>query len=338
MRFLITGGAGFIGTHLTKKLLSNGYDVSIIDNLNAQVHNSRSELIDLVSMFVVGDAEVVHTWEPFFGQHFDVIICLAAETGTGQSMMKAHSYCNSNISSIGLLNDIIVHGKLTCDRVILASSRAVYGEALLDDNGNPIGVTEADPINPRSIYAITKYAQEQLLFCGFPNVQTCALRFQNVYGEGQSLTNPYTGILSIFSSAAKNGQDLQLFGDGKMTRDFIHVSDVVDAILITTKAPNIDGEVFNVGTGVSTTVLDVALKARERQRKKVNIIITGEDIDGDIRHNFADISKIRKLSFEPKISFDEGVKRFFTWVDGEDLLESDYTEVISTLREKKLLK
>ncbi len=345
MNILITGGAGFIGSNLCEKLFRDGHKINVIDNLLPQVHGifpeetseTYKKIKDIVN-FVKGKAEDICSWDYFFEKEFDVIICLAAETGTGQSMVSANSYCKSNIDSIALLNDMIVHSKIRCKKIILASSRAVYGDAILSKDGVPIATKESDLKEPCSIYAVTKLAQEQILFTGFPGVSTCALRFQNVYGPGQSLKNPYTGILSIFSTAIKNNKDLQIFDDGMMSRDFVYIDDVVESIIIAIENDNINGEVFNVGSGVSTTVLDVATTLKKKYNSNIKINITGEKMNGDIRHNFADISKFRKLGYEPKFSFDDGISMFVDWVQSQGQLnDNDYEISLDEFRKKGLL-
>jgi dTDP-L-rhamnose 4-epimerase len=345
MKILITGGAGFIGSRLCKQLAKEEHEVIVFDNLLSQVHGDNKEESETVKIahknadILVGDASIIDCWKTFYGVYFDAIVCLAAETGTGQSMMKASSYCNSNITSIAVLNDLIVSGDIQCGKVVLASSRAIYGDAILDVNNNPIATKETDDKKPSSIYAITKFAQEQILFTGFGDTPVCVLRFQNVYGPGQSLKNPYTGILSIFSTAIKNGKDIQVFGDGMMSRDFVYIDDVVDSIVLAIKSDSANGETFNVGSGVPTTVLAVAQTLKEKYNSDVNINITGESMKGDIRHNYADISKIRKIGFEPKVSFEEGIKKFVDWVDSKgEISYNDYEDSLESFRKKGLLK
>ena len=367
MNILVTGGAGFIGTHLCKRLVSDGHRVFVVDNMSPQIHgNKRSEIADLVYHFVNGDATNRQTFKTqgiLKQTEFDAIVCLAAETGTGQSMFEAQKYCNTNIGTVAFLNDLLIDGKtkvlnsfvhkeqdgiesimymddpIKSKKVVLASSRAVYGEASLDLEGKPVATKETDEKEPKSIYAITKLTQEQILFAGFDNIPVCALRFQNVYGPGQSLKNPYTGILSIFSTAIKNGKDIQIFGDGMMTRDFVYIDDVVDSIILAINKEEANGQVFNVGSGVPTTILKVAETLKKKYNSNININITGEKMKGDIRHNFADISKIREIGFEPKVSFEEGIEKFVNWVNSlGDLSYNGYEESIEDFRKKGLLK
>lgn len=344
MNILVTGGFGFIGSNLCNRLLAEKHSVSVIDRLSSQVHGLRpfqSEILSVLKDKVnlaIDDVSEYFTWSKFFNEEFDSIICLAAETGTGQSMFESFKYCNTNIGSIALLNDLIVSGKIKTKQVILASSRAVYGEAELDNDYNPIAVKEGDKLAPHSIYAITKLTQEQILFSGFGSVPTCALRFQNVYGPGQSLKNPYTGIISIFSTAIKNNKNIQVFDDGMMSRDFIFIDDVVNSIILTIGNPQTNGEIYNVGSGTRTTVLEVAETLKEKFKSNIKINITREKMKGDIRHNFANISKIKTLGFEPKINFDQGVIKFIDWVNSKQKLDyNNYESSIEEMRTKGIL-
>jgi len=338
MKILVTGGAGFIGSNLCAKLLADGHEVSVIDNFSPQVHGYNPKPLDERIELVNGDVSDIISWGAFFGKEFDCIICLAAETGTGQSMFKSLSYCRTNINSIALLNDLILGGEIISKKIILASSRSVYGDAITDNFDLPIATKETDKLDPKSIYAITKLTQEQLLRNGFKNTPFTILRFQNVYGPGQSLKNPYTGILSIFSTAIKNGKEIQVFDDGLMSRDFVYIDDVVDSILLCINNSESDGHIFNVGSGVRTTVLKVAQTLKEQYKSDVNINITGEKMKGDIRHNFADISKIKMIGFEPKIDFNIGIQNFVNWVNSNDIQYNNYENSIEELRKKGLLK
>lgn len=338
MKILITGGAGFIGSNLCKRLLDDNHEVSVIDNFSLQVHGENPTKLDERIELEVGDVSDMASWSSFFGRYFDCIICLAAETGTGQSMFESLSYCNTNICSIALLNDLLLKNKIFTKKIILSSSRSVYGDAILDSFDIPIATKETDELNPKSIYAITKLTQEQLLFSGFGDIKRTVLRFQNVYGPGQSLKNPYTGILSIFSTVIKNNKDIQVFDDGLMSRDFVYIDDVVDSIILCISNPESDGHIFNVGSGVRTTVLKVAQTLKEKYKSNVNINITGEKMKGDIRHNFADISKIKMIGFEPKIDFSTGVQNFVNWVESNGELENNgYENSIEELRKNGVL-
>jgi len=339
MKILITGGAGFIGSNLCARLLADGHDISVIDNFSPQVHGDNPKQLDDRIRLIKGNVTDYSSWMEFFEEEIDCIVCLAAETGTGQSMFESLSYCDTNICSIALLNDLILKGKIITKKIILASSRSVYGEAIIDGLYSPIAAKETDKLDPKSIYAITKLTQEQLLRTGFGSIPFTILRLQNVYGPGQSLKNPYTGILSIFSTAIKNNKDIQVFDDGLMSRDFVYIDDVVDSILLCINNPESDGHIFNVGSGIRTTVLKVAKTLKEKYNSNININITGEKMKGDIRHNFADISKIKMIGFEPKTDFNTGIENFVNWVNSnEDIQYNNYENSIEELRKKGLLK
>ena len=332
-KVLVTGGAGFIGSNLCKKL--SNYEVIVVDNLHKQIHGDNPPTMESL---IVGDVTDINTWKEFYNYHFDAIVCLAAETGTGQSMMCAQNYCNTNIGSIALLNDLIVSNKIKADKVILASSRSVYGDAIVDKNGEPIASKETDVTNPQSIYAVTKLCQEQVLFAGFRNTQVSALRFQNVYGPGQSLKNPYTGIISIFTNAIKNNNNIQLFDDGLMSRDFVYIDDVVDSLILAIEGKTKDREVYNVGSGTRTTVLKVAETLKKLHSSNIQINITGEKMKGDIRHNYADITKLSGIGYVPKVTFDQGITNFVEWVNEFNVVtDNDYLHSIKTLRDKGIL-
>lgn len=343
MNILVTGGAGFIGSNLCQKLYSLGHELTIIDCLLPQVHGQNPEVesesyikTKNLGEFIIGNVEDISSYPK--NKNYDVIVCLAAETGTGQSMMSSKKHCDSNIGSICVLNDLIVNGDISCKKIILSSSRSVYGDADLDTYGNPIPTKETDRIDPKSIYAITKYTQEQILLKGFENISKCILRFQNVYGPGQSLKNPYTGIISIFSTAIKNNKDIQVFDDGKMSRDFVYIDDVVDSIILSIENETINNEILNVGSGISTTVYQVADKLKEKFKSKINIKITGEKLVGDIRHNLADISKIKEFGFQPKVTFEKGIENFIKWVINKDIDDNDYEKSLNNFRKTGLLK
>ncbi len=343
MKILVTGGAGFIGSHLCERLATEGHEVHVLDNLLPQVHGNPLKSPTFIkassfSNFHLGDCSKKNSWKVFYGKYFDAIVFLSSETGTGQSMMEAKSYCNSNITSLALLNDLLLQKKVQCGKVVLASSRSIYGDAMIDYSGNPLATKEDDSKNPRSVYAVTKLAQEQILFCGFKNVNVCALRFQNVYGPGQSLKNPYTGILSIFTNAFANGRNVHLFSDGLMTRDFVFVSDVVDSIILAINSTEMNSRAYNVGSGKATTVLEVASKIKDYLKANSEIIVTGEDLVGDIRNNFADITEISSFGFSPKVSFDEGLKMFLDWaLDYGNLEYNNYENSLEELRKTGLL-
>lgn len=343
MNFLITGGAGFIGANLCKKLIAQGHQVWVIDILSPQVHGDNANLSNSLQMLpsevnlIVGDFTDLNSYKAIGAIQFDVLIHLVSETGTGQSMYNAKKYFDVNVSGMAFLSDLIINKHIVKPgQIILTSSRAVYGEAFsyLDI---ALSSDEDDSCNPKSIYALTKLMQEQILFNLFNDIKTCALRLQNVYGPGQSLKNPYTGIISIFTSALKLNKTIQIFEDGLMTRDFVYVEDVVDAIILCTNK-GADKNIYNIGTGEQTTVLEITKTLAALLNPNAEIKITGEKREGDIRHNFANISKIKKLGFEPKYNLAAGLNEFLKWQETQSQKNSVYENSLDEMRKIGLLK
>lgn len=346
---LITGGAGFIGSNLVEKLHSRANDIYVIDNLLEKIHGELpynspgyQKIKDKVifSRADVCDPASYANFDGYPPLEFDAIIHLAAETGTGESMYHYKQYCK-NIESAAVLSDLIISGKLKAKKIILASSRAVYGEAILRDRDSEPFPSKEDITStvPVSFYGITKKIQEQIICKLSKHTNYCILRFQNVYGPGQSLKNPYTGILSIFSNAILNGKSLQIFEDGLMTRDFIYIDDAIDAIMLCIEKNETNNQIFNVGTGARTTVLSIANMLINKLKSKVAIHVTGETRNGDIRHNFADISKINNLlGFSPKVNIEDGIDKFLSWVKTQPITESKYEQSLEEMRKKQLLK
>ena len=372
---LITGGAGFIGSNLTINLVKKGYNITILDNLAKQVHgeNQNSELYNSVkdiSTFILGDVCNKSDWERALkGQ--DAVVHLAAETGTGQSMYEITRYNEVNIIGTSHLLNILANENHTIEKMIIASSRSIYGEGkyfcnhdghvypfdrqeedLLQGNFEPRcpfckGKLELNPtdeiskIHPSSIYGITKHQQEQmiLLMGKVLNIPAIALRYQNVYGPGQSLTNPYTGILSIFSTRLLNGNDIDIYEDGNESRDFVFIDDVVNATTMALENQKADNKIFNVGSGFSTSVNEVARILHNLYKSNGNITISGKFRLGDIRHNYADLTKITDtLGFSPEIDFKTGIERFVKWVKTQEIQEDKYEKSIQKLKNKGLMK
>ncbi len=376
-KILITGGAGFIGANLALYLKGRGHDVSVLDNLSQQVHGSDPEntsaLYNAVRHnvnFIKGTVTSPEDWKKAIGEN-EVIVHLAAETGTGQSMYRINHYVETNIGGTGIMLDILTNNKTKVKKVLVASSRAIYGEgkyfskelgyvypshrsAVDMDAGNfevtypgaietmkLVATDEESKIHPSSVYGITKQNQEQMvmLVCKSIGIAPVGFRYQNVYGPGQSLDNPYTGILSIFSSLIKNKKTINIFEDGKESRDFIYIDDVVRATALGIEKEEANGEVLNVGTGVAITVMEVAALLVKDYGIDVPLQITGNYRLGDIRHNYADTAKIEKLlGFIPSVSFADGIKKFTDWVNGQDISSSRYDESIREMKEKGLMK
>jgi dTDP-L-rhamnose 4-epimerase len=371
---LVTGGAGFIGSHLVPKLLASGFNVRILDSLSVQVHGEVPVDLEWLSSdgveFIRGDVTRPSDWErALIG--VDGIVHLAAETGTGQSMYQVAKYNEVNTQATALMLDALGRMSHQVKRVVLSSSRSIYGEGayahpdtnqrifpvarsaetlakaqwepVCPDTGavlDLVATKETDLVSPASIYAATKYAQEDLLRigCQAMGIGFAIFRLQNVYGERQSLNNPYTGILSIFSTKIRMDSQLPLFEDGEESRDFVHVDDVTDALLkgITVNpAPN---AAINVGSGVATSVRTVAEELTRAFGKEPNVVVTGQFRVGDIRHNYADITRLKDLlGLEPKVTLKEGLQRFASWVLEQPLPEDQLEKANKELRDRKLM-
>lgn len=376
-KILITGGAGFIGSNLALHLIKRGYDITVLDNLSPQIHGSDpistsplyGSIVDKVK-FIEGTVTSTSDWEKsLIGQ--DAIIHLAAETGTGQSMYEIAQYVNVNIGGTAKLLNILANNNHTIKKIIVASSRAIYGEgkykcaihgivypSLRKDESLKAGdfeckcpvceseveilpTSEDSLIHPTSVYGITKQNQEQLILSvsksiGIPAI---AFRYQNVYGPGQALSNPYTGILSIFSTRIKNRKEINIFEDGKESRDFVYIDDVIRATTLGLERHLPGSEVFNVGTGVLTDVVTVAQKLKKNFNSDIKIKVSQSYRLGDIRHNFADLSKIRAmLGFSPSYNFEDGIKLFCEWVEKQETKPDRYEESLEELRNRGLFK
>ena len=378
-KILITGGAGFIGSNLALALLEKGHQVTVLDNLSEQIHGKDPEKTSPLYLsikdkvqFIKGTVACRETLREAIADN-TVIVHLAAETGTGQSMYEIQHYTDVNIGATALLLDILTNEKHSVKKVVVASSRAIYGEGKYYNKSKNtfvyplqrtdedmqkgdfevkysqnhsdilelVATTEDSIIHPTSVYGITKQVQEQLVMTVCPTIGIAgvAFRYQNVYGPGQSLKNPYTGILSIFSTQIKNGNGINIFEDGKETRDFVFISDVVDATVLGIEKETANNQVFNVGTGVATDVITVATELSKNYGIQVPITISGNYRLGDIRHNYADISKAKQLlGFEPKISFQEGLKQFTDWVNTQEVEEDKYQQSIEEMKAKGLYK
>lgn len=376
MNILITGGSGFIGSNLALALLQKNYQVTVLDSLSPQIHgNNPIETSPLYQSiynkvnFINGDvcnkADITKAI-----QKQQIIVHLAAETGTGQSMYQIEKYSAVNMQATAMMLDVLANTQHHVQKLVVASSRAIYGEGkyyseklgnvypsqrseqdLSNGKFNPkhndvddlklVATDENSIIHPSSVYGITKQVQEQLVMtvCPSINIHPVALRYQNVYGAGQSLTNPYTGILSIFSNRILNNQDINIFEDGEESRDFVYISDVVNATILAIEKPEANGEVFNVGTGIPTTVNQVVKVLMSAYNKNVPAYISGNYRIGDIRHNYACLQKISiKLGFKPAVNFEQGIQLFASWVKQQKITESQYEKSLQELKEKGLLK
>lgn len=374
MRALITGGAGFIGTHLCRRLLHEGWQVRVLDSFNPQVHSEEPHLAaDLVGKveLLVGDISDKPTLYNAI-EGCDAVVHLAAETGTGQSMYDVERYERTNIGGTALLMDYLMNAK-SCriQRLVVASSRAVYGEGkyFCDSDGvvfprerhvkdmdagifeprcpqcghpcRALPTDETAPFQPTSFYGLTKQVQEQmvLLFAKARGLTAYALRYQNVYGPGQSLINPYTGVLAVFAGLARGGKPLAVFEDGQESRDFVYVEDVIEA---TTRALCTAPEgtfAVNVGSGLPTTLYEVAEKINAFFGKKSPVKVTGSYRMGDIRHNFADLQLAKQLlGYEPKWTFAQGLEAFLEWAEKHPEQPRGFEDSLEQLRTRGLMR
>jgi len=352
-KILVTGGAGFIGSHLVDKLVDEKYDVIVFDNINKQVHPyGIPEYLNLKAKFVKGDVRNREELKDVV-KEVDVIFHFAAAVGVGQSQYQISHYVESNILGTANLLDILVNEKHNVKKVIVASSMSIYGEGLYfckkcgqvkpelrnllstmyyvlctnlgywepkcpkcQKEIKPVSTSEETPLISNSIYAITKKEQEEmsLLIGKTYGIPVVALRFFNVYGPRQSLSNPYTGVCAIFLSRIKNNKPPVIYEDGLQTRDFIWVKDIVKACILSMKKEEANFEVFNVGTGKPVTILKIAETLISLLGKKLQPEITYKFRKGDVRHCYADIKKIKKLlGFKPETCLEEGLKKLIKW-------------------------
>jgi dTDP-L-rhamnose 4-epimerase len=335
---LITGGAGFIGTHLTRLALSDRHRVRILDNLSRQIHGDGASFVPAPgSEFVYGDVNDRSDLERALAG-VDTVVHLAAETGTGQSMYEIERYYRVNVQGTALLFDILTNSEHSVRSFILASSRSVYGEGayvcrncdaagarrfpsartatqlaahqwtspcpVCDGPIDPTATREDDPVAPASIYAATKLAQEELVrvACSSLGILYTILRFQNVFGEGQSLSNPYTGILHCIET------------------------------------PTQEGVTLNVGSGTPASIMSIAQLLRRSMNSDIEPHVTGQYRVGDIRHNFADISRLESvIGFKPNIPLEAGLKRFAQWVATQPLAQDLLDKANAELKARKLM-
>jgi len=339
---LVTGGAGFIGRHITSALLARGYRVRVIDSLIDQVHGgcaANDVVQDGVELLHadIRDRDVVARAV----KGVDKLIHLAAEVGVGQSMYAIERYVSANDLGTAVLLEVLTERPV--QRVVVASSMSIYGEGLYrtasgqpvtdvvraagngwDARGEdgqkliPAPTPEWKRPSLASVYALTKYAQERLTMtvAAAYGLEAVALRLFNVYGPGQALSNPYTGVLAIFASRLLNGQCPVVFEDGQQRRDFVNVRDVARAFVLALELPQAAGGVFNIGSGYDVTVMEVAAAlARAMGREDLEAEVTGQARTGDIRHCFADITLARdELGFEPEYGLGDSLPDLVEWV------------------------
>ncbi len=357
-RVLITGGAGFIGSHLADELLSHGYEIRVLDSLCAQVHGASRRKPDYLSPeveFLQGDvrnpAQVRKALE-----HVDAVYHFAAAVGVGQSMYELEHYVDTNNYGTAVLLEALL--EFPVEKLVIASSMSIYGEGLCrtpagrtvihrgrsleqlksgiwelqDVDGSPLA-PEATPESKTphlsSVYALSKFDQEQMcLMIGRAyKIPTVALRFFNVYGTRQSLSNPYTGVLAIFASRFLNEKPPMIFEDGLQKRDFVSVRDVARACRLVLESDKAAGNVFNVGSGRAYEIVALAqTMGRILGKPHLEPVQTGKYRMGDIRHCFADITLARTvLGYEPRVALEEGVTELTSWLEGQ--IAQDHFEV-----------
>ncbi len=375
MKVLITGGAGFIGSEIVEQLSNKtGFEVVVLDNLSPQIHSNNpkdSYLYNKINgkcQFIRGDIRDLNMVCEAVNE-CEYIIHLAAETGTGQSMYRINQYNDVNIMGTSTLFQALSDTKSPIKKIVLASSRSVYGEGkyqckshgvfypegrsksdmeqgdykmhcpVCGQNMLPLPTDEESKIYPLSLYAFTKYAQEKMIetMCKALDINYTIFRLQNVYGKGQSLSNPYTGILSIFSERMLQNADINIFEDGQESRDFIHVIDVARAFIQSLENTETNSKILNLGSGKNTSVLEVAQLLRDNYGSLSVLNITGDFRIGDIAHNMADMTITEKLlNFKPQINLLKGLEDFSKWVRLEGGKELKYEESLHEMKQAGL--
>jgi dTDP-L-rhamnose 4-epimerase len=349
-RILITGGAGFVGSHLADRLLERGDHVRALDNLSVQVHGpdkKRPDYLDPAVELIVGDVRDPDVVRRAL-DGIDAVFHLAAAVGVGQSMYEVARYVEvNNLGTAVLLEALLKH---PVERLVVASSMSLYGEGLYrtadgrtvagterrleqlkardwelrDETGAPlvpVPTPETKTPTLASVYALSKYDQERLclMIGGAYGIPTVALRFFNIYGTRQALSNPYTGVLAIFAARYLNDRPPLVFEDGRQRRDFVSVHDVCQAGLLALDRPEAPGRAFNVASGRSYSILEVAAAlARVLGRERILAEVSGDYRVGDIRHCFADIGLAREsLGYEPQVELEDGLVELGAWLHGQ---------------------
>ncbi len=364
-KILVTGGAGFVGSHLVDQLVKKGHEVKILDNLDDQVHPGGGcpDYLNKHVEFIHGDVRDYELFKKTI-QNTEIIFHKAAVVGVGQSQYQIKKYMDSNVGGTANLLDIIVNNKNHVEKIILAASMSSYGEGRYEcpNCGKispetrdiiqlqlkkwehickrcnstilPLQTDEEKLLKCNSIYAQSKKDQEEMALTigkafGIPMV---SLRYFNIFGPRQSLSNPYTGVVAIFVSRLKNNNPPVIYEDGMQTRDFVSVWDIVQANLLAMEKEEANYKVFNVGTGKSVTIKKVAETVSELLDKNIKPDITNSFRKGDIRHCYADITKIQQeLGYSPRVSFEEGMHELVGWseaIEAEDKFDVANRELV----------
>jgi dTDP-L-rhamnose 4-epimerase len=352
-RILVTGGAGFIGSHLVDALVKEGHKVRIIDNLEPQVHEKAPDYLNKDAEFLHADVRNKTALKKAL-KNIDVVFHLAAMVGVAQSMYQIEKYSEVNTMATAKLLETLIDGKYDIEKLVVASSNTVYGEGsykcktcgivypeprgekqllkhrwemkcpICGIQADPIGTAESRPLSPTSIYAIGKRDVEEMsLTVGHAyKIPTVALRFFCTYGTRQAISNPYTGVAVIFLSRIKNNNPPLIYEDGCQLRDFTSVHDIVQANLLAMKKKEADYETFNVAAGRPVSINEIAEILIKLCSKNITPEISGKYRTGDIRHCFADITKIKnQLGFRPSVSLEEGLMELVKW--GENKTSPD---------------
>ena len=367
-KILVTGGAGFIGSFLVDALVQRGHEVTVFDNFEPQVHGrKRPDYLNKDARYVEGSVTDLAAFKKV-ALRAEVIFHEAAMVGVGQSQYQIRRYTEVNVLGTANLLDLLANGKHHCEKLVVAASMSSYGEGLYacgehghvrpalrseadvasgqweprcprcDQPAKPVATPETAGLNCTSIYAQNKKDQEEmvLMFGRTYGLPAVALRYFNVYGPRQSLSNPYTGVCAIFMSRIKNGHRPVIYEDGGQTRDFVSVHDIVQANLLAMEKPAADGGVFNVGTGKPLAVKEIARVLAGLYGVEIEADIVGKFRKGDVRHCFPDISKARKLlNYEPAMSFNEGMRELIEWSRRAEARDK-FEEAASELKKRGL--
>lgn len=364
MSILVTGGAGFIGSHLVRNLLADQESVTILDSFEPQVHGPRPPVPKSKRLRVVNADIRDRRALALELRKADAVVHLAAAVGVGQSQYQIGKFVDVNLNGTATLLDILANQKHRVRRIVVAGSMSSYGEGPFHCKRcgrvrpglrssadmrrgrwepfcptcrsllRPLATLESDRFEATSIYAVTKMAQEELVlnYGTAYAVPSIALRFFNVYGPGQSLSNPYTGAAAIFMSRFKNGNAPIVYEDGLQSRDFVSVHDVVQAIRLSLKKTMMNRRIFNVGTGIATSILDLALVIGGLTGSKVAPKAVHKFRTGDVRHCYADIGAIREsLGYRPKVALGDGLRELVDWagsVEAKDMFDHAQRELV----------
>jgi len=371
-KVLVTGGAGYIGSHLVDALVSRGYAVTVLDNLEPQVHRSGSwpSYVNLDATYVRGDVRDRHVFEPLVVAS-DAVVHFAAAVSVGQSMYQIDRYVGVNTGATGLLLDILANARHKVRKIVVASSVGVYGEGsyaclscglcnpglrperqlsegvwdpqcpTCERSLEPQPTSEDKPLYRDNIYSMTKYHQEEmvLLFGKTYGIPAVAPRFFNVYGPRQSLSNPYAGVAAIFLGRLLNERSPMVFEDGGQLRDFVSIHDVVEGLLLMLETSGADFLPVNLGSGGRISILEIALTLAKLLGKSIEPTVLGTGRKFDIRHCFADIARAREvLGYRPRVLFETGMAELIEWAESEPGMAIDlFDSALDELRAKNLL-